>query len=291
MALSSDETIKREIIDEVGASPFGFEARVFLEGSNDDQKLFKDGGLTFQYKGQTYGSCDLVYVQDQGSRDEKAVLAIEGTDCLNRGSSGNAQYQRIHHVLGALHNDIIGIYYLKKGKHKIQEDLYGMTYQMSKLIGTPYLVTSDLGVIKDILRLKREDNNKNLEKYIDDYLEITNSKWIKKFNEKYKSSWKIFGQKRSTVIFDKYVIKYSARKYRDFTDSSQRGGHVALGELNLTKHFFFNKKVIYLWPRINRNELKKLIKKKVNDKEWSLIINDKNTIIANLTRLSRPIFL
>ncbi len=52
MALSSDEIIKREIIDVVGPRVGPYYARVFSEGSNDDQRLFIDGGLTFSHAGQ-----------------------------------------------------------------------------------------------------------------------------------------------------------------------------------------------------------------------------------------------
>jgi hypothetical protein len=285
MALSSDETIKREIIDHIGHDPYGYEARVFFEGSNDDQKLFEDGGLTFRHDNESYGSCDCVYVEQKGQH-EVAVLAIEGTDCLSRGSSGNAQYQRLHHALGAVLNGVIGVYYLKtkEGSHKIQEDLYGITYKMSKVLKTPYLVTDDLDVIKNILNYMRSDPQK-MDNYINNYLEISYKKFLEKFNTMYQGSWHVFGKKRSTVIFDDYVVKYSARKYRDFTDSSQRGGHIALNELTLTKYYFIDKKVIYLWPRMYLSELNKLNEIKKNDKEWSMMSNDKNVVIATMDDL------
>ena len=126
MALSSDEIVKREIIDHVGTSVGPFYARVFNEGSNDDQKLFSKGGLTFSFENQDYGSCDCAYITKDKDNNESAILAIEGTDCLGRGSSGSAQYQRFHHALGAVKNKIVGIYYLREGEHKVQADLYRM---------------------------------------------------------------------------------------------------------------------------------------------------------------------
>lgn len=285
MALSSDETIKREIIDHVGHNPYGYEARVFFEGSNDDQKLFQDGGLTFSKNNQSYGSCDCVYIK-QDQKNEIPVLAIEGTDCLSRGSSGNAQYQRLHHALGAVLNGIIGVYYLKtkEGSHKIQEDLYGITYKMSKFLKTPYIVTDDLDVVKDILKYMSSDPQK-MEEYINNYLDLSYQKFLGKFNRLYRGSWNVFGQKRSTIIFNDYVVKYSARKYRDFTDSSQRGGHIALNELTLTKYYFIDKKVIYLWPRMKLSELKKINDIKKTDKEWSIMTNDKDVVLATMDDL------
>lgn len=153
MALSSDEIVKREIIDHVGTSVGPFYARVFNEGSNDDQKLFSKGGLTFSFENQDYGSCDCAYITKDKDNNESAILAIEGTDCLGRGSSGNAQYQRFHHALGAVKNKIVGIYYLREGEHKVQPDLYRMALNISKAYGAPYLIVQDLNVIKHILEL------------------------------------------------------------------------------------------------------------------------------------------
>ena len=76
--------------------------------------------MTFSYQKTNYGSCDLAYVD---SKTEKPYLAIEGTDALNRGSSGNAQYQRFHHALGAVKNGFIGVYYLRKGTLKLGRPL------------------------------------------------------------------------------------------------------------------------------------------------------------------------
>ena len=94
MALSSDEVIKREIIDTLVNSSSSLRLRVFPEGSNDDQKLFEEGGLTFRAAGVDYGSCYACWVVRQRHRIregiEVPVIALEGTDALNRRSSGNA---------------------------------------------------------------------------------------------------------------------------------------------------------------------------------------------------------
>ena len=71
MALSSDEIVKREIIDHVGTSVGPFYARVFNEGSNDDQKLFSKGGLTFSFENQDYGSCDCAYITKDKDKDKE----------------------------------------------------------------------------------------------------------------------------------------------------------------------------------------------------------------------------
>ena len=153
MALSSDELVKRELIDSIGVEHDGLTARVFPEGSNQDQRMFDEGGLTFSYQKSNYGSCDLAYVYSQTN---KPYIAIEGTDALNRGSSGNAQYQRFHHSLGAVKNGFVGVYYLRKGTLKVSEDLYAMAYFASKKEKGFYVITQSIEEIKEILKFAGE---------------------------------------------------------------------------------------------------------------------------------------
>lgn len=281
MALSSDEIVKREIIDQVGPRVGSYYARVFNEGSNDDQRLFSEGGLTFSHNGQDYGSCDCVYVKEDKNGQEFAVLAIEGTDCLGRGSSGNAQYQRFHHALGAVKQGIIGIYYLRPGKHKVQPDLYGMAHNASQAFGTPYLIVQDLNVIRRILELLGSDPQE-LKNYISEYQKNCYSIYTDKFNTLYKGDWRIFAKKRSTIIFDDHIVKYSSRNIRNFTDGSQRAGHIAVGEMFLSRYFFPEKIFFYLWPRITSEEVLTLDRTKGHDKEWALLRNEPGVIIKTL---------
>ncbi len=283
MALSSDEIVKREIIDTVGPRVGEYYARVFSEGSNDDQRLFDDGGLTFTFMGQDYGSCDCVYVKNEGGV-EIPVLAIEGTDCLGRGSSGNAQYQRFHHVLGAVKQGIIGIYYLREGEFKVQPDLFGMAYNISIAYGTPYLIVQDLGVIKNILELMQGSQNV-FNSFIDSYQRSSHQIYLDNFFRLYQNNIEKFADKRSTIIFDDYVVKYSSRNSRNFTDGQLRGGHIAVGEMFLTKSIFVDKKFFYLWPRMTRDELLLLDLSKSNDKEWNLLRHEPGVEIKTLDDL------
>jgi len=280
MALSSDEIVKREIIDHVGTSVGPFYARVFNEGSNDDQKLFSKGGLTFSFENQDYGSCDCAYITKDKDNNESAILAIEGTDCLGRGSSGNAQYQRFHHALGAVKNKIVGIYYLREGEHKVQPDLYRMALNISKAYGAPYLIVQDLNVIKHILELMN-NSKEDLYNFIEDYQEKCELIFQEKYKQTYKNDWKVFAKRRSTIIFDDHVVKYASRNRRNFTDGALRGGHIAVGEMFLTK-YLLGKKMFYLWPRMTSDELTELDISKSNDKEWSLLRNEPGVIIKTL---------
>jgi hypothetical protein len=288
MAFSSDEIIKREIIDCLGYESNGIKIRIFPQSSNADQKSFSEGGLTFGLNGVSYGSCDAAWYADDKWIDglngkeigQKPVIALEGTDALNRNSGGNALYQRFHHALGAVKNGVVGVYYLKKGKQSIQPDLFGMAYFASKIEKGKYLVIDDLNVVKDLLELYRKP--KQFYMYIDNYLEKMKKIFTDKFNASYDGDWEKFAKRRSTIIGDNFVIKHAGRMRRNFTDGSQRAGHIATGEMFLTKYYFYNKKFFYLFPKMTNNDLKLLDARKTTDKEWFLLRNEPNVVIKTM---------
>lgn len=291
MAQSSDEIIKREILQEIGTTFNGFTLRIFPQSSNDDQKAFSEGGLTFGLKGVPYGSCDACWVKEGKwkdpltgkTTDEIPIIALEGTDALNRGSSGNAQYQRFHHALGAVKSGLIGVYYLKKGVHKIQEDLFGMAYFVSKTEKGKYLIIDNLEELKELLLACTD--TKKLNKFMDNKLQSMFNIFDQKFQELYGGSWEKFAKQRSTIIKSNYIIKYSGRMKRNFTDGSQRAGHIAVGEMFLTKYFFPRKKFYYLWPKMTKEDVEFLDTHKQDDKEWKLLRNEPNVKIITIDDL------
>jgi len=278
MALSSDELVKRELIDSIGVKFNSLTARVFPEGSNQDQKGFENGGLTFSYQKTNYGSCDLAYIY---SKTKNPYMAIEGTDALNRGSSGNAQYQRFHHALGAVKNGFIGVYYLRKGDLEVREDLYAMAYFSSLKEKGFYVITQSIEEIKEILNYAEKPIEQR-EIFLKNLIKKKHQIFLNTFQKKYKSDWNLFSKKRSTIIFKNHIIKYSARNILNFTDGSQRAGHIAVGEMYLTKYFFPEYKFFYFWPRMNRDELDYLNKNKINDKEWNLLSTEDNVEIITI---------
>jgi hypothetical protein len=287
MAQSSDELIKREIYDFFRGETDLPLLRIFPQSSRDDQKRFSEGGLTFGVSGTLYGSCDAAWVVEADWKDGfdgsicsvKPVMALEGTDALSRGSSGNAQYQRFHHALGAVRNGVIGVYYFRKGIDKIQPDLYGMAASASRIEGTPYVVTDDLGLVKNLLQMQ---DSENYEDFIEKIVLDMEKDFQKAFQFRYKSDWHNFAAKRSTIIFEDKVVKYAARNVPNFTESSQRAGHIAVGEMYLSKYFFPDKKLYYVFPRMNANDLKTLDSSKSTDKEWHLLRHEKNVVIKTI---------
>jgi hypothetical protein len=291
MALSSDEIIKREIIDKIGTETNGLNLWIFPESSNEDQKPFSDeGGLTFGIDGVSYGSCDACWVKEgrwfnpynSQYTNTTPVIALEGTDALNRGSSGNAQYQRFHHALGAVKAGIIGVYYLKKGISKIQEDLFGMAYFASKKEKGVYLIMDDLNELKELLDVINKQDELN--KFIEAKLESMYDIFKNKFNDMY-GNWEKFAEKRSTIMKENYVIKFSGRMKRNFTDGSQRAGHIAVGEMFLTKYFFYDKLFFYFWPKMTQEDVEYLDTHKKSDKEWSLLRNEDNVRVITIDDL------
>ena len=306
MAQSSDEVIKREILDKVGYEVGNIKLRIFPDSSREDQNLFSEGGLTFGYNGVAYGSCDAVwyienkkYVSGYNKKrvNDFPVIALEGTDALSRGSSGNAQIQRFHHVLGAVKDNILGIYYLKKGEHEVHPDLYGMAYFASKEEKGNYLIIQDLNIVNDILKIINEEGLESsvLQNYIDDQLNYMYKLWDKKkFKKLYDRNWEKFAKRRSTIIKDNYVLKYAGRCLNNFTKSSQRAGHIAVGEMFLTRYYFYTKNIYYLFSRMTKDDLDYLDNNKNDDKEWYLLRNEPNVSIitsVSYTHLTLPTIL
>ncbi len=84
------------------------------------------------------------------------------------------------------------------------------------------------------------------------------------------------------MIKDDYVIKYVARMKRNFVEGSQRAGHIAVGEMYLTKYYFYNKKFYYLFLKMTSDELEYLDRHKADDKEWYLLRHEPNVAIKTL---------
>lgn len=212
MVADSDELLKRELIEEIGVRVIStctgeeLNLRIFPDGSTEDQLPWYDGGLTFKHGGLSFGSNDAAYFIERGGT-EIPIMALELTDALNRGSRGNAQYQRFHHALGAVRNSVIGVYYLKPGEHEVQPDLYKMALSAWEIHGTPYIITQDLAEIKTLLDLwgcQRE-----FESHLDSIRRNMELIFEESFANRYSSDWHVFSMKRSTIIYDDYIIKYS----------------------------------------------------------------------------------
>ncbi len=287
MALSADELVKHEIFDELGDLA-KYKIRVFMQSSNLDQALFSKGGLTFGINGVKYGSCDVAWELkrdwidpfDGSTYPITPSVALEATDALNRKSTGNAQYQRFHHALGAVRGGGVGFYYLRPGNDDIRPELFGMAHFANLMEPGHYFVTDDLEDVRELLTQDFESKEWQLatlklgarqQALFDDWFQSTYGTWEK------------FAKKRSTILKPGIAIKHAGRMLRNFTDSSQRAGHIAVGEMFLSKYFFgLDRDVFYFFPRMLRSEFEHLDKTKANDKEWSLLRNEPGVTLVAL---------
>ncbi len=284
MAADSDELLKRELIDEVGVKITGdyvdgIYLRVFPDGSTEDQLPWEDGGLTFKSEGLSFGSNDAAYFIEEGGI-EKPIMALELTDALNRGSRGNAQYQRFHHALGAVRNGVIGVYFLKEGDHDVQPDLYKMALSAWDIHETPYIISQDWDEIKTLLELWSLQPTPQYKAHLNSIRQRMQEIFDEAFERRYRSDWSVFARKRSTIDHDNFIIKYSGRWIKNFTDGSQRAGHIAVGEMYLSLYLFPNKHLFYLWPKMTADEVNYLDRTKAGDKEWSLLSGEGRVTIV-----------
>lgn len=193
--MSSDRIIKMEIQNTVLSFP-KIRLRIFPDSSNQDQLPVASGGLTFSHRGVDYGSCDAGWFQITENGEEIPLIALEGTDALNRGSAGDAQYQRFHHALGAVKNGVIGIYYLRSGTYRLQPDLYEMAYNVNRLEpgGGFYLIVQDLRVVNHLLAMisRYGRYSATVLDYLQKESEKMHAMWLTQKFSRYHENWEEF---------------------------------------------------------------------------------------------------
>ena len=288
MANKSDEIIKRELLD-IGELN-NLKLRVFPGGSREDQKHWVDGGLSFGYGTIMYGSCDGVWYIEKTWQDKLSkrrseftpVLAIEGTLALERGSSGNAQYQRFFHALGAVLSGVIGMYYLRAGKDIMRYDLSKAALNASELHGVDYFVVDNLKDVKKIVTALASKNKSDYKRIARNIRKKMGNHFNAVFSRKFKNNIEEYYKARSIIRLRDMNIKYLAGNYRNFTESSQRGGHIILGEFLMAK-YMLKEPFYFLLPRLLPQEVKKLDKS--NKKEWLVLRNDKMGKLITLNDL------
>ncbi|MGB3346656.1 MAG: hypothetical protein WBA71_05355 [Candidatus Humimicrobiia bacterium] len=279
MAEKSDQIIKNEF-SEIG-NINDLELRIFPVGSREDQKHWIEGGLSFGYNSIRYGSCDGAWYREEKWHDplskkvslQKPILAVEGTLALERGSSGNAQYQRFFHALGAVLSGVIGIYYLRKGKDVLRYDLPKAALNVSEIHGTDYLVVTELDDIKELVESMAQNNQARFQKAVARIKSEMEKYFQVVFQKRFKGDIENYYRSRSIIRLPSGInIKYLAGNYRNFTESSQRGGHIVLGEFLMAK-YFLRDPFYFLLPRLLQVEIRKLDDS--NKKEWQILRNDK----------------
>jgi hypothetical protein len=153
-----------------------------------------------------------------------------------------------------------------------------MAYNASQTEKGKYLIIDDLKIVEQLLAAYSDTALFN--KLIDDYLKKMKSIYDQKFKKLYGGSWDKFAEQRSSILTNNGVIKISGRMKRNFTDGSQRAGHIAVGEMFLTKYYFPNRTIYYLWPKMSAKDVEELDRTKSTDKEWYLLRNEPGVTIV-----------
>ena len=280
MAFKSDYIIKQELtsIGEIGK----LKLRIFPGSSREDQVHWVDGGLCFGKADLFYGSNDAAWYVEEKWQDPlsgktstmKPVIAVEGTLALERGSSGNAQYQRFFHALGAVLSGVIGIYYLREGKDSLRYDLPMAALHAGELHKCDYFVTTDLNDVRSIVEAvgRHGVSSKEYNEIAKTLKDKMRSYFDHALRRIHKGNISDYFRHRSIIrLPDGTNIKYLAGNYRNFTESSQRGGHIVLGEFLMAK-YFLKEKFYYLLPRLTRADVSRLDNS--DKKEWKVIRAD-----------------
>ncbi|MFH1543238.1 MAG: hypothetical protein ABIE03_01765 [Patescibacteria group bacterium] len=297
----TDDIIKREL-SSIGNTDT-LKRRVYIGSSNHDQDIWAEGGLSFGINGVVYGSNDFAWFADEEWFDpftqqivnSSPKIVIEGSHCLNTRSWGNAQLQRFHHAYGALLNNILSIYYLKKGQHEIRHDLMAAALSASEEHSQDpcirYLITDELSDIKKLV--KCYENTTDLKEIIK---QIEN-KMLKTFNRfflapPYNGDWKLYLESRDLIKTKYGWVKIRGPRYKNFTDSSFRMGHIVVGEALVSKYLLLKsnidlqkEKFLYLFPFLEREEFNRINNSRNHDKEWKILVSDKSWNIITVDEL------
>jgi hypothetical protein len=140
--------------------------------------------------------------------------------------------------------------------------------------GCPYLVVNDLSDIQQLVFsiAKYGQDSGEVTSVIERVITQMRRYWESAFERQYKSDIQKYYQSRSIILTPQnQYIKYAGRNLRNFTESSQRAGHIALGEFYLAK-YFLAQKFYYFLTRLSKEEVQKLNAR--NAKEWKLMRSD-----------------
>lgn len=271
--------------------------RVF-DSAHDDNRLWSEGGLTFQYNGMVYGSNDGGWYFDEpwivnGKElaEHTPVVIVEGTFGPETGNTGSAQYARFSHCVGAALNGVLAIYFIPHNAvyrgQTVQwryQLVYGCIGASKILPGNILMIDAyKLDDLKEIIKIfsKRNENerveiiNYHLEKLI----KYAKSKFNPKSEEELRN--KILNDKRNFYLFldeEKVgkicmynVIGFSDINFRTgqkFKRASYRNAHIRVGE-SLLHNYWLKKDFYIIYLRWDHNDVKEI--DKLNSKEWKII--------------------
>jgi hypothetical protein len=298
----SDAILKKQLDDAIG-SPGNLKRRRFISGSNQDQHLWKDGGLTFGLDGIPYGSCDFGWYTEEEWLDpfdnqiysEKPQLIVEATDALNTRSFGDAQVQRIHHGLGSFRCNVDTVYWLRSvsDSERLQEYVPGTAYFLTNFyqkqgLTSSYLVTTDLEDIRELVELLGAggNNSKKYKKKKKEILQTMHDYFFNFLQREHDGNWMSYleGEQIIKTFENKWVKIMPGVRKQNWLDSSKRGGHIFVSKAIASKYLLIGSNLFnpmkdtlnILWPLMPRDDYNEINISKSKDKEWRLLTQVEN---------------
>ena len=289
MAYDSDSRVK-ETLKEVSrtAKLKNLNLRVFDE-SNEDQKHWTKGGLTFGPETCFYGSNDAGWflnkpyvVNNKKVSDFTPVLIVEGSYGTETGNTGSAQYARFSHALGAVRDGFIGVYFIPfESTYKKADGKETTAYLRYDMI---YAALNASDVEKGEYLFMDAYNTKLMEEFLK-ILDEGNKDKIKDIIQKIKQIMKSFADEHSAAEDRRYlynngrvgkllmfnVVSFSAFNFRTNTKYKAgrfRNGHTIVGDA-LINHYWHKKPFDLVLGRFTHEDCKKL--DSFNKKEWILL--------------------
>jgi len=303
MAYDSDTRVKETLKDISRAANLkNLILRVFDE-SNDDQKLWNKGGLTFEDNEILYGSNDAGWflkkpyiINNKKISDFTPVLLVEGSYGTETGNVGSAQYARFSHALGPAKEGFIGVYFIPFESTYIKKDgtcvkayvRYDMLYAALNASNSEkgeylFIDAYDTQLMGELLRAldggsKIEINQvitkikKKMKDFADEHTVAERRKYL--YNDSRIGKLLMF----NVVAFSAYnfrkKIKYKAGRFRN--------GHTIVGDALVT-HYWHEKPTDFIFPRFTHQDCKDLDSFK--KKEWLLLRQIKDLRIVTLEDL------
>lgn len=301
MAYDSDTRIKNDLrsIGDQGS----LKLRVFDE-SNDDQRPWLDGGLTFSHDGLVYGSNDGAWYKERnwvvnGQKVASAtpVVVVEGSYGTERGNVGSAQYARFSHALGAVLNGLVGVYFMPKISEYHRNDgsvttakwrldlVYGCL-GASEIEAGEYLMVDayDKQRLKDLVMAFGGDDESQQELMV----RVTKKEMVEHADSLFRKTFRcdsvdldhcIDSPRRSYAYCGKTIGKilmfnvvsftnFNFRTQKKYKAGRYRNGHTIVGDA-LIHRYWFRRPVDMIFPRFTLDDCREL--DKLDQKEWNIL--------------------
>ena len=303
MAYDSDTRVK-ETLKEISrnAKIINLHLRIFDE-SNEDQKHWTKGGLTFGPEACYYGSNDAGWflkrpylVNNNKISDFTPVLIVEGSYGTETGNTGSAQYARFSHAMGAVRDGFIGVYFIpfasiyrkadgSETKAYVRYDMIYAALNASEVEKGEYLFIDayNTNLMEEFLKILDEGNKDKIREMIQGIKRI-----MKSFADEHSAAKVrkyLYNNERVGKLLMFNVVSFSAFNFRTNTKYKAgrfRNGHTILGDA-LINRYWHKKPFDLVLARFTHDDCKKLDSFK--KKEWLLLRTFKDIRIITLDDL------